>query len=60
MLQGKITAALRWITTNNLKALNITPEIVFIIERKHPKAAPTAIDRVFSGEIPKGQRLQPA
>ena len=55
MLQGKIAAALRWITIHNSKVLSTTFELISILEGKHPNTTPISIERLISVEIPKVQ-----
>ena len=52
MLQGKVAAALRWITDDNAQPLKITPEVVEKLNSKHPDAAPLATGVLRNGEVP--------
>ena len=49
MLMGKIGAALKWVTDNNAQALKMTPEVVKVLQSKHPAAAPISSTEVISG-----------
>ena len=53
MLQGKVSAALRWITSNNSKPLEVTPNVIATLNSKHPDAAEPIIENLITGEIPR-------
>ena len=52
MLQGKVAAALRWITDNNSQPLEISPEVVKKLKTKHPDAAPLATGVLKKDKVP--------
>ena len=52
MLQGKVSSALRWITDNTSKPLDVTPQVREQLEEKHPDAAPLATAALISGTPP--------
>ena len=52
MLQGRVAAALRWITDNNADQVEVTPDVINQLSAKHPKAAPPATDKLIVGDIP--------
>ena len=53
MLQGKISSALRWVTGNNAKLLEINDDIKSKLNSKHPEAVPPTLDRLICGDIPR-------
>ena len=53
MLQGKVSAALRWITNNNSNLLDINSDVIQQLKQKHPEAANVDLDTLLSGEIPR-------
>ena len=52
MLQGKVSSALRWVTDNTSKPLDITPQVKTQLEEKHPDAAPLATGALINGTPP--------
>ena len=52
MLQGKVSAALRWITNNNSNLLDIDSDVIDKLKLKHPEAASIDPETLISGEIP--------
>ena len=53
MLQGKVSAALKWISNTNNGLLDITPEIINTLQMKHPEAAIPLRSSLIVGPINK-------
>ena len=53
MLQGKVGAALRWISNNNSGALNITTEVLNQLKSKHPESMEARDNSLLFGPIYK-------
>jgi hypothetical protein len=53
MLQGKVAAALRWITGSNAKLLEVDKKVIGELNSKHPDAEPPITERLICGEPPK-------
>ena len=51
MLQGKVSAALRWITEAKSTLLKATPEVIDMLTSKHPKASPINHNSTLQGPI---------
>ena len=51
MLQGKIAAALRWITNSRGTLLKATPQVISTLASKHPQAAPVSDENILKGPI---------
>ena len=51
MLQGKVSAALRWITESKGTLLKATPKVINILKSKHPDAAPIDQDGILQGPV---------
>ena len=49
MPQGKVSSALRWITDNTSKPLDIIPQVKEQLEEKRPDAAPLATEALING-----------
>ena len=54
MLQGKVSAALRWVTDNSETSVHdITDDIIKVLNGKHPKAQPASNKHIIEGNVPK-------
>ena len=51
MLQGKVSAALRWIGSQRSGRMEITEEVLDVLRKKHPGAAPVVEGAVIQGPI---------
>ena len=52
-MEGKITAALKFLDTNNSSGiLTLTPDIIAYLEQKHPDAEAIADNTLLNGHIP--------
>ena len=51
MLQGKVSAALHWITESKGTLLKATPKVIDTLTSKHPDAAPIDHDSILQGPI---------
>ena len=51
MLQGKVAAALRWITDSRGSLLKATPHVIESLTSKHPSASPIQEDMLLNGPI---------
>ena len=49
MLQGKVSAAMRWIGSNTTGILEASDDVVGELIKKHPKHRPAAPGNIFEG-----------
>ena len=52
MLEGKVTAALRWVTDNTSKPLPLSDDIISALQAKHPQNAPVSVNHLLVGPVP--------
>ena len=57
MLQGKVSAALRWIGSQRSGRMEITEDVLDVLRKKYPKAAPVVEGAVIQGPIEACQKV---
>ena len=58
MLHGKVAAALRWLGSNRPQLLDTTPDVLEILKKKHPNAAPPCHSHLITDNpLPKVQSV---